>query len=141
MLQRIDCARFDQRRAALGHHHRIKHQRHCGGALGQDGGDRLDHGGIVQHAGLDRVGTDILEHDLHLPADEVGRDRQDAEYTLGVLGCQRGDSRRRKGVEHRHGLDVCLDAGAAAGIRAGDDQNPPLHDWGLRVILPPEPAT
>ena len=36
--------------------------------------------GVVQHAGLDRVGADIVEHDLDLLADEVGRDRQHAEH-------------------------------------------------------------
>ena len=95
----------------------------------------------MQHAGLDRVGADVVEHDFHLPADEIWGDRQHAENALGVLRGQRGDRRRGERVEHRHRLDVGLDAGAAAGIRAGDDQNPPLHDWGLRVILPPEPAT
>src|SRR6185312_12493425 len=32
-----------------------------------------------------------------------------------------------KAVEHRHCLDVGLDAGAAARIRAGDDQHPAAH--------------
>ena len=93
----------------------------------QHGGDRLDHRQIVQHAGLDRIGADIVEHDLDLPANEIGRDRQNAEYALGVLRGQRGDRGRRIGVEHRHGLDVGLDAGAAAGIGAGDDQHPAAH--------------
>ncbi len=51
-------------------------------ALGKHRRDGLDHRRIVQHAGLDRVGADIVEHHLDLLADEVGRDRQDAEDAL-----------------------------------------------------------
>ena len=54
----------------------------------------------------------------------IGRDAEDA---LGILRGQRGYRSCRIGVEHRHGLDVGLDAGAAAGIGTGDDQHPAAH--------------
>ena len=60
----------------------IDDERHRGGALRKHRGHRLDHRRIVQHAGLDRIGADIVEHDLDLLADEIGRDRQDAENAL-----------------------------------------------------------
>jgi len=50
-----------------------------------------------------------------------------AENPFRVLRSQRGYCRRRIGVEHRHGLDVGLDTGAAAGIGAGNDQHPAAH--------------
>ncbi len=100
-------------------------------------GERFDYRGIVQHAGFDRVGADIVEHHLDLLADEFWRDRQHAEDAQGVLRGQRSDRRRCVGTEHRHRLDIGLDAGAAAGIRAGDDQHPPAHDCAACTIPPP----
>ena len=89
----------------------------------------------MQHAGLDRVGADIVEHDLHLLADESRIDRQDAVDPLGVLRGQRGDRGRREGAEHRHRLDVGLNAGAAAGIGAGDDEDAALHGSRSQIHL------
>ena len=126
-LQRVDRRRFDQRRAAFRDHDRIEDERHLRRPLGEHRGDGLDHRGIVQHAGLDRVGPDIVEHDLDLLPDEFGRDRQYPENAERVLRRQRRDRRGGETVEHRHGLDVGLNAGAAARIGAGDDQHPPLH--------------
>ncbi len=105
---------IDQPGAAFGRHHRIDDERDRRRPLAQHRGQRLDHRGIMQHAGLDRIGADVVEHDLDLLADEIGRDRQDAKDALGILRGQRGDRRRRVGVEHRHRLDVGLNAGAAA---------------------------
>ena len=45
------------------------------------------------------------------------------EHAPRVLRGQRGDRRRRIAAERGHRLDVGLDAGAAAGVRPGDDQN------------------
>src|SRR6266536_2788661 len=81
----------------------------------------------MQHAGLDRVGADIVENHLDLLADELRRYRQDPEDTLGVLRRQRGDRGCGIGIEHHHRLDVGLDAGAASRIGTGYDQHPAGH--------------
>ena len=47
------------------------HQRHHRRPFRQHGRDGVDHPGIVQHAGLDGVGADIVEHDFDLLADEI----------------------------------------------------------------------
>ena len=129
LLQPIERDGIDQPCAALGDHDGIDDERDAGGAFAQRGGNRLDDQQIVQHACLDCIGPDVVEHDLDLLANKIGRDRQNAEDALGVLRSQRGDRRRRIGIEHRHGLDVGLDTGAAAGIRAGDDQYPAAHGY------------
>ena len=67
-----------------------------------------------------------LSTTLICSADEVRRDVEDAEHALGVLRGQRGDGGHGVAAQRRDRLDVGLHAGAAAGIRAGDDQHPPL---------------
>ena len=62
-----------------------------------------------------------------LLADEIRRHRQHAEHAARILGGQGGDRRRGIAAERGDGLDVRLDAGAAAGIGAGDDEDPSLH--------------
>ena len=143
-LQGADRAFLDQRRATLRDHDRIEDERDTRGALGDDRRDGLDDGRVVQHAGLQRISAKIVEHDLDLLPDEIGRDRQDAEHACCVLRGQRRHGGHRKAAEHRHGFDVRLDAGAAAGIRAGDDQYPPVHPGFIAAstgIIPrPAPA-
>ena len=50
-----------------------------------------------------------------------------ASIPAGVLGGERGDGRRGIAAEGGDGLDVGLDTGAAAGVRAGDDQDAARH--------------
>src|SRR5690606_3643424 len=56
-----------------------------------------------------------------------GRDRKDVGDAMGVLHRHRADGGRRIAAQHGHGLDVGLDARAAAGIGAGDEQHPPTR--------------
>src|SRR5579863_1293454 len=126
-LQGLDRVTLDKRRSTLRDHDRVEHQRQCRRALLKHRGDGLDHRGVVQHAGLDRVGADIIEHDLHLLTDEGRIDRQDAVNTLGVLRGQRRDGGRSESAEYRHGLDVGLNTGTAAGVGTGDNQNSAVH--------------
>jgi hypothetical protein len=72
--------------AALGDHHRIDDQRCVGRVLPESGGNRFDHLGAVQHARLQRVGTDVGQHHLDLLGDEGGFHRHHAMHALGVLG-------------------------------------------------------
>ena len=96
------------------------------------GGHRLDRGGLRQHADLHRIDVEIGEHRVDLRGDEIGRHVVDAGDALGVLRGQRRDHRGAIDAERGEGLQVGLDAGAAAGIRAGDGD-------GDRGHAPPSP--
>ena len=114
LFQCGDRIGVDQSGAAFSRHDRIDNERDSLRALAQHRGQGLDDRGIMQHAGLDRVGADIVEHDLDLLTDKIGRDRQHAENPFGVLRRQSGYRGCRVTAEHRDGLDVGLDSGAAA---------------------------
>ncbi len=79
-LQRVARAHVEQARAARRNHHGIDHERHARRFFRERRGHGLDHIGIDQHAGLDAVGADIVEHGQHLRPHELGRDRKDAEH-------------------------------------------------------------
>ena len=64
--------------------------------------------------------VEIGEHRVDLRGDEIRRHVVDAGDALGVLRGQRGDHRRAIDAERREGLQVGLDARAAAGIRTRD---------------------
>src|SRR5271165_342741 len=126
-LHRLDRARLQQPGTTLSHHHRVDDKRYRRSTLPQHRSYRLDYRCIVQHAGLDHVGANIVEHHLDLPADELWRYRQNSEDALGILRGKRGYRGCGIGIKHRHSLDVGLDAGAAPGIGTGDDQYPASH--------------
>ena len=96
--------------AALGDHHRIDHQRHPRRMPRQRVGDRLDRRRIAQHAGLDRVGADVVQHARRSARDELRRHRVDRVHAQRVLRGQRGDRGRGIGAERGDRLDVGLDA-------------------------------
>ena len=77
-------------------------------------------GGARQHADLHRADIEIGEHRVDLRGDEIGRHVEDGGDFLGVLRGQRGDDGGAIDAERGEGLEIGLDAGAAARIRAGD---------------------
>ena len=85
-------------------------------------GHRRDMGGRDQHPGLDRIRADIGKHMRDLRRDDTGRHDMDAVNALRVLHRHRGDRGHGIGAEHGRGLDVGLDAGAAARIRTRDGE-------------------
>ena len=123
----------EQRRAALGHHHRVHHEllhrvfveaaRHF-----QD-----DFGG-EEHARLRGVGPDVGEDGAHLRAHHLGGQRVDGLHAQGVLRRDRGHRRRAVAAEHREGPEIRLDARAAAGVGTGDGEHF-LHRFGHRFFL------
>ena len=112
-------------------HDRIDDQRHGRRQLLDRIAGDFDDAVIQKHAGLDAIGADIAEHALDLAFHEIRRHGQDALNADGVLRGERGDRRRRIGAERRHRFDIRLDAGAAARIRAGDDQHAAVHSAAL----------
>ena len=78
-LQRLDRARIEQTRAARGDHHRIDAPaaRSAPRPRAPSATASMTRRS-TQHAGLDAIGADIVEHRVDLPPHEIGRDREDA---------------------------------------------------------------
>ena len=98
-----------QRRAALGDHHRIEHNRH-GGVLAQSVSHRLRDTGRGKHPDLDRVDANIGEKRGNLVADKRRGDQMNTAHALRVLRGERGKRRHRIGAIGRDCLDVSLNA-------------------------------
>ena len=114
----------EQPRAALGDHHRVEHHRRARHEVERPahGLDRL---GGPEHPDLDRVDADVLGDRADLLDDQppagagsTARDRH------RVLRRDRGDRGHPVHAAARERLEVGLDAGAAAGVRAGDREHP-----------------
>ncbi len=108
--------------AALGQHDRVDHRRRSGRRVQHPRHD-LDHGRRAQHAGLDRVGADVLQHRAGLRLHHLGRNLVHAGGAKGVLYGDGGDGGGGIAAQGGDGLDVGLHARPAAGVRAGDDQH------------------
>ena len=108
--------------AALGDHHRVDDDRRLA-----DQRERLDHrvDGLrgPQHPDLDRVDADVFGDRAHLGDDHLRRDRLDRLDPDRVLRRDRGDRGHPVHAAARERLQVRLDAGAAAGVRAGDREH------------------
>ena len=85
-----------------------------------------------EHPGLRRVDADVVEHRLELGADELGRHLVDRRHAAGVLRGQRHDRAHPVAAEARERLQVGLDPGAAARVRAGD-REAAGHHWCRRL--------
>ena len=122
--QRVERLLVEQPRAALGDHHgveddgRLRNQAERGG----DGPDRL---GRAEHADLDGVDADVGGDGAHLLRDGLRRQRVDGRDAGRVLRRDRRDRGHSVDPAAGEGLQVGLNAGAAAGVRAGDRQNAP----------------
>ena len=117
--QRRLGVRVEQRRAALGDHHRVDHDRRVADEV-ERLDDRLDRRLVAEHPDLDRVDADVGGDRLDLGDDDLGRHRDHQLDADRVLGGDRGDRGRPVDAAARERLQVGLDAGAAAGVRAGD---------------------
>mmetsp|Transcript_19225 Transcript_19225/g.44115 ORF Transcript_19225/g.44115 Transcript_19225/m.44115 type:complete len:296 (+) Transcript_19225:888-1775(+) len=80
--------------------------------------------GRGQHARLDHIGSDVLQADFDLLAQEGGGHRLYCCHSSRVLSCERGNGRHAVGSQRLAGLDVCLDASASSAVRSCDDQHP-----------------
>ncbi len=112
----------EQHGAALGDHHRIEHHRRLA-----DEAERLDHRldrlRGAEHADLDRVDPDVFGDRADLGDDRLRRDRLDRLDPDRVLRRDRRDRGHPVHAAARKRLQVGLDAGATAGVRAGDREN------------------
>ena len=88
---------------------RLRHHRH--------------HGGVVQHADLDGVGTNVAQHGVDLARQKLGRQRVDAAHAQGVLRGDGGDGGGAKAAQRGNGFQVGLNARAATRVGARDGQH------------------
>ena len=84
--------------------------------------DALNDPSRCDHADLHRVRTDVRENAGDLLLDKLGRDLKNSLHAGGVLGCQGCDGAHAVHAVRHHGLQICLDTGASAGIASGDRQ-------------------
>ena len=84
------------------------------------GRDHFDQTGGRDHPGLHCIRKDIRENTIQLLCQEGRCHLHDPCYAGCILGSQGRD--RAHGIDAigGHGLDICLDAGASAGITSGD---------------------
>jgi hypothetical protein len=120
--QHRDRVGKQQPAAGTRHHDRVDHEREV--PSGQRVGDGRDERRREQHAGLGRVGSDVIEHRVDLVPRERRRDLVDGADPERVLRGQRHDRRHAVGPAAREGLQVRLDPGPATGIGGSDGENP-----------------
>ena len=100
----------------------------------QLGRDRADQLGRVEHPDLHRVRPDVLEDRRDLRGRELRRHRVNPPHSLRVLGRERRDRRHPVAAEGRERLEIGLDAGPAAAVRAGDRQHPAVGAGRLPAV-------
>src|SRR5262249_394915 len=88
----------------------------------QPGGNRSDRGRASQQADLDRRNVKVGKHRIHLRSNKLRRHLMNAEDFNGVLRRERRHHTSAIDAERGEGLQICLDAGAAAGVRTGNGQ-------------------
>ena len=123
--QDLDGLGPQQRITVLADADRVDDQR-CGHAAEpvRDGGDELGRG---QHPGLDDVDADVVEDAVELRQHRFDRQVPGALDADAVLRGDGDDDAHAVDTGGEHRLEIGLDAGAAAGVRAGDGEHAP-HD-------------
>jgi len=77
----------------------------------------------MQHAHLDGIGAYVFRHGIDLRAQHLGRHAVDRAHALRVLGRERGDRGHAIATQGAEGFEVCLDAGPATAVGAGDGEH------------------
>jgi hypothetical protein len=95
-------------------------------------GHDLDQVSREEHPRLCSVDADVAEDGLELRGDELRRHLVHSGHTRGVLRRQRDDRAHSVTAGGRERLQVGLDPGAAAGVRAGNGKT----TWNRHVSLP-----
>src|SRR6185369_7198729 len=96
-------------------------------------GDLLGGKGATDHPDLYRIDSDVTDNRFDLREDHLGRDRMNGTDTDSVLRSDGGDRSHRVTAKHGDGLDVGLNPGASARIRAGDNQDPSRRRHATRL--------
>ena len=126
---RGDCVLVQQSVTRGGDHHRVEHV----GApvvVPDRAGNEVHQRRGGQHSGLDRHRGKVFGQRRELGRDDFFGHRVHGAHADGVLGGDRHDHRGSVDPELMEGLEVRLDAGATAGIGAGNGE----RDWRWRSI-------
>jgi len=108
------------------------------------GHDHIDGGCGRDHAGLQRLGSQVVQHHGQLAPDEIRLHREDAIHSRGVLGGERGDHGAAVDIEAGERLQVGLDPGPAGGVGSrhsqrfeytGFDQDGPEGPMGIDEVF------
>ena len=81
--------------------------------------DHAHYGRICQHSALYGMRPQVFRDGIQLSLDKRKRNRGPVANTNGILRSDCGDDAGAEHAEAVESLEVCLDAGAAAGIGAG----------------------
>ena len=100
-------------------HHRIEHNV-FGMVFGELLSDRFDQLSGRNHADFDCIRTDIPENTIQLFAQKCRSDLENVRNAGRILRSQGGDRRHGINAMCGHRLDICLNAGASAGIASSD---------------------
>ena len=112
--------------AAGRNHDRVEddgHALHLREAVGYDFGGK----GAADHADLHRIDADVGSHRIDLGENHFRRYRMDGADPFRILGGDGGDRGHGMAAEHGDRLDIGLDAGAAAAVGPGDDEDARDH--------------
>ena len=109
-----------------GHHHRIEHHLALPPAL-EPGRDRMDGGGLRQHADLHRAHRRSENTASIWAATKSAGTSWIAVTPRRVLGGERGDHAGAVDAQRRERLEIALQAGAAAGVGARDGDGDRRH--------------
>ena len=107
------------------HHHGVNDKRDT--MTGEKVRDGLDDPAREEHPGLRCIHADVVEHDLELVKDELRWGLVHGAHLDRGLSRQRDDRAHAVTTEGCEGLEVGLNAGTAAGIRARDGQTAGNH--------------
>ena len=118
-LQGVDGLVLNQLGAGGGDHHRIDHDV-TGLVVRKLLCDHPDQRRRGHHADLDRIGEDVCEHGVQLVGQKLRCDLKDACDAGCILGSEGRDGGHGVNAMRRHGLHVCLNSGASAGIASSD---------------------
>ena len=88
------------------------------------------------HANLDRIDANVAHHSINLRDHHFGLDEVYRADATCILRGNCGHRRHRVAAEHRHRLDVSLNASAAARIRTCNDEDTRGHrHYSLRLCV------
>ena len=113
--------RAEQARARGRYHHRVDHER-APAIFPYGSRYQADQPGLGQHPGLECGRRKIFRQGYELGAHHRVRHRLHGADAPGVLRGERHDNGSSEHTELLEGLEIGLNPGAAAGIRAGDGQ-------------------
>ena len=121
--ERFDGVDSKKRVAVFGDEDRVDDEVSNAGLLDRSG-DRQNDLGRGEHPRLGGVDPDVGGYRKDLRGDDVGRNIGDPAHSGGVLDGHRRDGAHAPHADGRERLQVGLDAGSPARVRAGNGQRP-----------------